>query len=305
MTADQLHYTYEFFGLRVFSSLILPEVTSTLSEETRDADIVRVVEGRVPKELPHLRRLSSWMAVGNAICLYSFPGVGRLLIENGRTITFEIDPDGQYSDIRTYLLGSGFGTLLHQRKMVPLHISAIKSPKGIVAFTGPSGAGKSTIVSLLNKMTGWLLMTDDVAVMRPAEELPVLHAGITRLKLRRDAAELLNAPSESVSRDVARYDKFHVHTPEKFTKQSHRLTALFSLERGSDLALTEIHGAKRLESVLMSIYRPELISIFNDNPTIFKKCTLVSNQITFGKLVRPWNVEGLNSSLNLIAENFR
>lgn len=304
MTNQQLPFAYNLFGCRVHSSLELPELLPIEVEEEIPKDFVEVVEGSVPSDIKGGQRVNSWMAVGNSICLYSIPGVGRLLVENGNHITVDLNKNALQSDMRSYLLGSGFGALLHQRKYVPLHVSAVKTPSGIIAFSGESGAGKSTIAGLLNRKTGWPLVTDDVAVLRQQADIPLLDAGLMRIKLWKDAVKQFGAASETITRDVARYDKFHVYAPQLFTKTPDQLIALIILERGDKSKLIDISGARRLEAMLKTIYRPELISIFNDDQRVFKKCSSIADQISFLTLVRPWSQTGLHASIDLIAERF-
>ena len=63
--------------------------------------------------------------------------------------------------VRLYILGTCMGALLLQRKILPLHGSAIAINGKAYAIVGDSGAGKSTLASaFLNK--GYQLLSDDV-----------------------------------------------------------------------------------------------------------------------------------------------
>ena len=65
------------------------------------------------------------------------------------------------NEIRLYILGLVWGLLLMQRKIFPLHGSAIAINGKAYAFIGDSGAGKSTLASaFLSK--GYQLLSDDV-----------------------------------------------------------------------------------------------------------------------------------------------
>ena len=55
-------------------------------------------------------------------------------------------------DIEIFLLGPVWATLCHQRRILPLHASAIATETGIIAFAGHPGAGKSTIAAMLSTL---------------------------------------------------------------------------------------------------------------------------------------------------------
>ena len=70
--------------------------------------------------------------------------------------------------IRLYILGTCMGALLMQRKILPLHGSAIAIDGKAYAFVGDSGAGKSTLASaFLSK--GYKLLSDDVIAVSLSE----------------------------------------------------------------------------------------------------------------------------------------
>ena len=157
-------------------------------------------------------------------CLYQFGDIARMLVERPDRITVEMLPGAVESDMRAYLFGTGFGTLVHMRGLIPLHIAAIKTPDGVVAFTGPSGAGKSTKVAELHFRHGWPIVCDDVAVLHPSDERPLLHAGVNRIKLWKDAVERFGIDPSRLTRDIMRHDKYHLHAPEMFVSDPLRWT---------------------------------------------------------------------------------
>ena len=53
--------------------------------------------------------------------------------------------------VRLYLLGTCMGALLFQRKLLPLHGSAVVINGKAYAFVGDSGAGKSTLAAAFSK----------------------------------------------------------------------------------------------------------------------------------------------------------
>src|SRR6185437_15564144 len=67
---------------------------------------------------------------------------------------------------RSYLMGSLFAVLCHQRGLLPLHASAVATGEGAIAFLGSSGAGKSSLAAFLAR-AGYRVLADDICVIDP------------------------------------------------------------------------------------------------------------------------------------------
>lgn len=306
MPSDTTHFSYSLFGLVVHSDLELPELARFdpgAPENLMPAE-VEILLGSVPLTLSGSQVVEGVLEFTKSACLHFFPGLARFLVEDGCKISIEMETDAPPDDVRLYLLGSVFATLLHQRKLIPLHVSAVVTPKGIVAFTGDSGAGKSTIAALLHKQTNWPMISDDVAVLRPSDEMPTLYGGMLRIKLWKDAIGLLKIDQAKTFRDAVRFEKYHLRAPEQFAQQPLELAALIELQQGDANRLQPLGGAETFELVMNSIYRPYLVGMFGDRDTVVRKSALVANQIQGYSLTRQWSVQGLYDSACLIGRHF-
>ena len=260
---------YHLYGLAVESDFDCPELTEITPEQAaaRRYATVRLIRADATLTLPEGRQYASWMWATRDACLYQFDGIARLLVERPDRITVEMLPGGVESDMRAYLFGTGFGTLVHMRGLIPLHISAIKTPDGVVAFTGPSGVGKSTKVAELHFKHGWPIICDDVAVLHPSDEKPVLHAGMNRIKLWKDAVDRFGVDPSRLTRDIMRHDKFHLCEPDMFVTETCPLARLIKIgNAGAELATDE--GASQFTLMMNAVYRPELTALFGDRRNI-------------------------------------
>lgn len=304
IAGGKAEFVYEAYGLKVHSYIELPEIREATSGGATAENSVEVVRGIVPRELTDGERLSSYMAVSKTECLYTFDGVARILVRDGKEIVVDPAADVPHNAIRAYVVGSGLGTMLHQRGALPMHVSALKTPIGIVAFTGHSGAGKSTIAGLLNRKTGWPIISDDMAVLDPAEARPMLKTGAVRMKLWKDAVDRFGATEEAKTRDFARFDKFHVHAPDLFSKDVGELVELLFLQQGDSVRCEEMRDSRRFELVMSSIYRPELVNYFNDKVAVFNKCSKIAEQVKVSTFTREWSATGLTESIDFLADRF-
>ena len=104
--------------------------------------------------------------------MFNVPNIANFYIKDGKKIIVspldEIDEDV----LRLYILGTCMGTILMQRKILPLHGSAIEIDGKVYAIVGDSGAGKSTLASAFLKQ-GYKLVSDDVIAVSVSEENPI------------------------------------------------------------------------------------------------------------------------------------
>jgi hypothetical protein len=243
---------YSVFGLRVRSSLALPELFA--ADGPGDAD-VHIEAGAI--EAP---AAEPGLAVTDEGLLLTIADVGRFLVSGGRSIRVEsldgVDP----RNVRLFLLGSAFGALLHQRGLLPLHANAIEIGERAFAFMGASGAGKSTLAAWFHDQ-GYRVIADDVCVVRfdgpgDARACP----GLPRLRLWLDALEMTGRGRDGLNRSYAGssagLDKFDV--PIARTSMRHAgipICAIYLLREDSGFAISLLSGVEAAEAIVENTYR--------------------------------------------------
>ena len=292
---------YHLYGLKIRSDFELPEVRVADKNAPHD---VEIVQKSVPERLAAAITLYGYMDYVGQKCLYRIPNIGRFLIEDGQRITVEPELGADAKDVRAFLFGSMFGTLLHQRKMVPMHVSGVETPSGVVAFTGESGAGKSTLAATLNKLTGWPIFCDDVAVLREIDGEPILESGMLRLKLWKDALERLDHDLAAVQQDPTRFDKYHLDAKENIARGKVRLTALVKLATSDEPALTPLSGTDAFTALANAVYRPYLVPMFNSPELITQTIFRLMPTIQVFSYARPWSASDLETSAEILRARF-
>jgi len=295
------HKFYNLYGLVIRSDIDLPEVRPETENFTHD---VEIIERSVPNNLVGAETFIGYMDYLGEKCLYRIPEIGRFLVENGQRITVECEPGANPKDVRAFLFGSIFGTLLHQRKLVPMHVSGVATPCGVVAFTGESGAGKSTLAATVNNLTGWPIFCDDIAVLREIDGQPILESGMLRLKLWKDALERLNHDPKAVQQDATRFDKYHLDASDRIAQGKAPLAALVNLAANDQAALKTVSGAEAFKTLMNSIYRPYLVPMFSSAESIAQTMLRVLPTIQVFTFERPWSASELNSSAEILKKRF-
>lgn len=303
LPASAERFYYRTYGLKIESQLELPELP--VIPPCAQPDVVVMTPG-IEERLEDATFRRGWLEMGDDKCQITIEGIARYRVEHGQRILLDrrvprdVDPVADPGDIRLFLLGTALGALLHQRHWLPLHVSALKTPGGVWAFTGHSGAGKSTIGAWLHYTQGWPLMTDDVAVIKPHEDVPYLHPGPPRVKLWKDALAALGIERQGLVRDLTREDKYHLMLNKGFQDQPHPLKALVMLERaeeGEQASLVRVKGVEAFTSIMTTLYRPEMGNEFNTPEQLMSECAKLAAKIKVYRFRRPWSLEDMNTSI--------
>ncbi len=247
--------TYSFFGLTIRS-----EIRLTAPEIPNSGDVshdVTIQLGAVPDRLHDGRLFNSlnWAAPGRL--LLRMPQVATSLIEDGTSITVALAPNVDDKSLALFIGASPIAGILHQRRRICLHASAVATPKGAVAFLGCSGFGKSTLAAAL-AARGYPLVTDDVAAIEhlDAPDLWAVHPGPGHLKLWPDSLAALGLDADSLPPVRPGMEKRFFSLPPAGSRP-HRLAALcvLGMHRASEIQLTRLPLHRALEALMANTFR--------------------------------------------------
>jgi len=296
---------YRVYGLVVESELEFPELLATQNE----APDMRVSFGKVPESVEHAIVKANWCQASRLEFLMEIEGVAKYHVADGNRITVELSANSENevraSDVRLWLLGSAFGALLHQRGMLPLHVSAVKAPTGVWAFTGPSGEGKSTLAGFLHRRFGWKLVSDDVSVIDSDCSRAIVHPGPQKLKLWADALEHLEFPGCRKVRDLSNTEKFQLYLPGDGGYKPEPLHGLVLLESASAEAapsLERLKGTQAFSACMESIYRPYMDNWFKLPERRMHELVQLCQQVHVYRFSRPRSLENMEQNLAPLLE---
>lgn len=313
MTQERAHrvsrYHYQVYGLTVESALELPELPSI---DPRKCN-VSIRFGIVPDCLDEPISDFDWISYSANQCLLRIKDIGNFLIENGTTITIDRRLDRSLerdcrvpaADVRALLLGSAFGALLHLRAWLPLHVSAIDSAGGVWAFTGDSGAGKSTIAGWLHRKFNWPMLSDDVSVIRPESQEPILYPGPRKLKLWQDTVEYLGCKDEKLVQDLSNTPKFQLYLSDTYQYKPKPMRCLVVLDRcnpGESPSLEKLKGTQRFDAIMGAVYRPFMAEWFREPKGLMRDLVKLSNQIDIYRFRRQWSLQQMERQLDPLLE---
>ncbi len=293
---------YQVYGLTVLSEVVLPELTAVGNCQP-DVEI-RFGEVPQPPDSEELSNRRSWSMASSSEFIFSIKGVAKYHIANGRSITIDrrldLTKSVRSADLRLWLLGSAFGALLHQRGLLPLHVSAVKAPSGVWAFTGESGEGKSTLAGYLNRRFGWELVSDDVSVIDPKSSEPVIYPGPRKLKLWADALAHMKFTDGKILRDLSNTEKFQVYLSDEgfYEPESLRgLIVLKSVPEEVEPNIERLRGVEALRAFLDAVYRPRLQALFKAPEQRVSDIVPLCQSVSVYRFCRPRSLVGFESQL--------
>lgn len=293
-------YLYKVYGLVVESEIELPELLPICAGQSE----VTVRYGQVPDQLQDMIGDWSWCAASPSEFLLKIDSVARYHIANGNEIVVErrmgADKSVPPADIRLWLLGSAFGALLHQRGLLPLHVSAVKTPTGVWAFTGESGEGKSTLAGFLHRRHDWGLVSDDVSVVEQTDAGAVIHPGPRKLKLWADALSHLDFQGCESVRDLSSTDKFQLYLKDDRVYQPeslHSLVILESVDADVPASIERLKGMEAFNACVFAVYRPHMASWFKLPEQRLRDLVRLCKDVDVYRFRRPRSLADFESKL--------
>lgn len=223
----------------------------------------------------------------------------RFKVCDGERIEVDMTADADPSDVRVWLLGTALGVVLHQRGLLPLHVSAVAVEGVAMAFTGQSGAGKSTLAATLHRR-GLPLLTDDVALVTTDEQGATLHPGFPRIKLWSDALDHFELDRRDLIPDLTRTEKYHLRLEpsDGFHAAALPLRRLYLLERSHDdqIHIEPVRGHAAMSLITENTYRVGIAHRMGAAAPHLIRCGEIARRIEVFRFQRPWQLDGLAAS---------
>jgi hypothetical protein len=262
---------YQAYGLRIDSVIELPELAPDSSGAA--ADIIFRKQRVDLSGDPRPDELG-----------LQYPGVVSLRATAGKVVDVDVHADADARVVRLILLGPLLGLILHQRGFLVLHASAVEINSKAVAFIGEKGAGKSTTAAAFNA-EGYALLADDVVAVAPKSHL--VYPGFGQLKLWRETAEHLQSNASALPRLHPDLDKVGVRVPDRFSKTPRRLSRIYALTDGAEIAIQALRPQQAFMELVKNSYTLKLLEPTGSAQAHFRQAVDVAAKIPIRRLVRP------------------
>jgi hypothetical protein len=293
-------------GLRIVSDFPLFGPSEGHADAIAE-DQVLIRLAPIPKELPSAAtRFLNVQCNGNEVLL-DYPGVGRFLLRDGHEILVDPASSSNERNLLAYLLGTVFGILCHQRRIPPLHASAIDVADGCVAFIGESGAGKSTLAAALAARAHQVI-ADDVCFLQLDKDGDVqAWPSIRHLRLWEDAMSALDCNSLMAEQEFRGLNKYLIPVkPLRNPTKPRRLRRVYQLHDAQEVvgpSVSRLHGAAAIEVLLQNVYRLSLAERIGYKPGAFVVCAAAARGASVFKFSRRRAFDALEESVKFLEEH--
>lgn len=248
---------YKGFGYRIISDFPLPELLRCEQENQVDVFIKKV--DLTELWLKNAKQYDLFVVTEDMV-MFQVPDTGIFCIRAGESITISPADGYDVDKLRLYILGTCMGVLLLQRKILPLHGSAVSIDGKAYAIVGHSGAGKSTLAAVfINK--GYQLLSDDVIAVSICNRCPVVIPSYPQQKLWQESIHKLGMDNENFLPLFERENKFAVPIKTHFHRDPLPLAGVIELVKSDDQSneIRHLQGMDRFHLLFRHTYRNFLI----------------------------------------------
>ena len=226
--------------------------------------------------------------------MFQVPNIATFSIQDGKKISVSPIKEDDEDVIRLYILGTCMGAILMQRRILPLHGSAVVINGKAYGFMGNSGAGKSTTASaFLNH--GHKLLSDDVIAVSFFHEgdIPYVTPSYPQQKLWQDSITKLGM--ENKYRPIyGREDKYCIPVALNYLTDPIPLAGVFEIVKTEEeqIGIRKIDNLERFYTLYYNTYQNCFIPDLGLMEWHFNITAKIINNIEIYQLKRP--ISGIN-----------
>ncbi|SEU28401.1 hypothetical protein [Paenibacillus sp. NFR01] len=286
MAKAALAEAYTAFGLTIRSDFPLPELPLAVVPAL-NGDAV-ILEADLSARWQAIPKLSPTLGVSGNEVMFIVKDTAIYSVKDGNVISVSpasgADPDA----VRLFILGSCMGILLIQKRILPLHGSALAIDGKAYALVGASGAGKSTLASYFMDQ-GYSMLSDDVIPVIVREGQPFAVPGYPQQKLWQQSLDYLGMNSSHYRPLFQRETKFAVPVQGRFHGDPLPLAGIFELSvlREGAPAVTRVSGLERLHLLFGHTYQRAMINRLGVREWHFGMLASFVNRLPVYRLSRP------------------
>lgn len=281
------YHRYKAHGLTIDSQIACPELAPADTQMTSYAPVT-IRTGTISRGSSSFRTGTSGCEVSPRRLHLQVAGVGGFLALAGSTVVVEPAPRGDANDIRAFLLGWILAAILHQRGVLVLHGSAVRTPVGAVVFVAESGVGKSTLAVAMH-LHGYPLLTDDLCTVRcdPQRGLWVAP-GLRRVKLQPETAARLGLDVTAGVPVSATHPKLSFYLADDRPPWV-PLAAIYALEVGAVRCprIVPLNVREAYRTLMMHTYRRIWVDRLGVQTQVLRNVAAIIERLPVSRFVRP------------------
>jgi hypothetical protein len=281
-------YTYRAFSLTVGSEI---SVTGFEPVPVDDPDIT-ICECVVPDSLLRVINHGVLYQSNESEFLLRIDTVAAYYVRNGNEISVQRLGNASEAEVSAFLIGTCFGALLHQRRLLPLHASTVLYNECCTVLAGISGSGKSTLATaLVNK--GGILVADDISVIRFDGEKPAVCPAFPSVKIWEDSLAHLGLSAEGLDPVRGELKKYYLPV-SRFSSTPAAIDHIFILgsHNKPETEIRSLQGVDKFRALKKHTYLFRGIPKTGLEQNHFVLANQLARQVPMSMITRP------NSTIN-------
>ncbi|MBD3107665.1 aldolase [Bacillus sp. AGMB 02131] len=278
---------YKAFGLTINSVLPLLELIPI--KDCINQEDVTITFGDLTAIKNTYLKENTYFYINEDLCLFHIPDVAIFSISKGKEIIVSPYANANNDQIRLYVLGTCMGAILMQRRVLPLHGSAIFVEGKAYAIVGHSGAGKSTLASAFIQK-GALLLSDDVIPIKFTEDnTPMIIPAYPQQKLWIESLNGFAMDHSNLRPIFNRENKYTIPVTNQFHDQPIALFGIIELVKvdHEQIVLSNIDKMQRFPLLYEHTYRNFFLNGMNQIEWHFSESAKVANKVPIFRVERP------------------
>lgn len=298
-SASAMPYTYRAYGCNLVSDIALVRLSPGADPAVDTITVSRRDDlPKTPDDATQMG-LGAW-AAPDYLSL-DIEGVVHFVSVGGRQLFYRPYDGVDDVSVQLFLMGSGLGAVLMQRKFLVMHGNAVEFDGACVMCVGPSGVGKSTTAAGLMQR-GHRVMSDDIcAIDAEGRIVP----GMPHIKLWQQAADGLGLSTQALERVRPEMQKFGLPLEDAFCEDHVPIKRIYVLtpHPSSDIVCEHLNAHEKFQVLRENTYRLPFVAGMGLHALHFQQIEALSRRTAVVRIKRPDHGFDLDRLLDALIAN--
>jgi hypothetical protein len=269
------NYFYTLYGLHIQSEIPCPGLLAG----PHSAE-VQVRRGLVQERLDDPREKGYKFQAKPGKLLINTNSIAKILISDGDRILVEPRPGAEDYEVRLLLLGWGFGGLLQQRDLLPLHGGAVNVDGRCLVYCADPQGGKSTLTAAFAQH-GYPFLGDNIVALQDIAGKLVANPGYPQIYLWADSLAQLDIEPVNLQPIRPRLEKYALDFDGIFQETPLPIGAIYILATGGggQFELRTLSGPEKLTALADQVFGKQFTKGLGKRESQFKFLLKLAKQI--------------------------